>query len=50
MATCHLDPASIKIAWNLMVMLFSDFYAENDYRIAGYFCGYKFLRFGHKID
>ena len=20
------------------------------YRIAGYFCGYKFLRFGHKID
>ena len=26
--TCHLNQAAIKIAWNLMVMLFSDFHAK----------------------
>ena len=26
--TCHLDPVSIQIAWKLLVMLFSDFYAK----------------------
>ena len=42
-----LSPAVKVIKW---LFKQTEHLKKATYRIAGYFCGYKFLRFGHKID